>query len=330
MSPWPGKCFAQAATPSRCSPSAKATAWRATSSGSREKLRSPITGFAGLVSTSATGRIEVHAQVRELAAERAGQRLGIGRRAVLAQAPHRRPLGPGRAQALHAAALLVDGHRERRARRRALVQLGDQRARLLRGANVAREEHDAPHAPGADQRGEILRQRRPGESGEQELPGCDCEATAHTLPELAGASRRGRPGRARIGVRLQLEAPMSERSNPLAGTGALGTTQKLADGVAQFHGFCNVGMVWGGGEVLVVDTSQQRLGARAVAGLREQTPDRSRSWSTRTATSITWAGRRRSWPMRSSAATRAPPSGRIGICPHASRATPRPGAGTTR
>jgi alkyl sulfatase BDS1-like metallo-beta-lactamase superfamily hydrolase len=66
---------------------------------------------------------------------------------------------------------------------------------------------------------------------------------------------------------------MSERGNPLAGTGALGTTQKLGDGVAQFHGFCNVGMVWGGGEVLVVDTSQQRLGARAVAGLREQTPN---------------------------------------------------------
>jgi glyoxylase-like metal-dependent hydrolase (beta-lactamase superfamily II) len=58
-----------------------------------------------------------------------------------------------------------------------------------------------------------------------------------------------------------------------AGSGPLGRVELLEDGVAQFHGFCNVGLVWGRGEALVVDTSNARLGARAVAGLREQTRD---------------------------------------------------------
>ena len=66
---------------------------------------------------------------------------------------------------------------------------------------------------------------------------------------------------------------MSARNDPLAGAGPLGRVEVLADGVAQFHGFCNVGFVWGRGEVLVVDTSNARLAPRAVAGLREQTPD---------------------------------------------------------
>jgi len=66
---------------------------------------------------------------------------------------------------------------------------------------------------------------------------------------------------------------MSTRNDPLAGAGPPGRIQVLEKGVAQFHGFCNVGLVWGRGEVLVVDTSNARLGSRAVAGLREQTPD---------------------------------------------------------
>ena len=66
---------------------------------------------------------------------------------------------------------------------------------------------------------------------------------------------------------------MSARNDPLAGAGPLGRVEVIGDGVAQFHGFCNVGFVWGRGEVLVVDTSNARLAPRAVAGLREQTPD---------------------------------------------------------
>ena len=55
VSPCPGKCLAQAATPWRCVPSTKAATWRATSSGSAPKLRTPITGLSGFVFTSATG-----------------------------------------------------------------------------------------------------------------------------------------------------------------------------------------------------------------------------------------------------------------------------------
>jgi alkyl sulfatase BDS1-like metallo-beta-lactamase superfamily hydrolase len=48
-----------------------------------------------------------------------------------------------------------------------------------------------------------------------------------------------------------------------------GTHERVADGVTQFHGFCNVGLVHGGGAALVVDTSNPALGPRAVAALRE-------------------------------------------------------------
>ena len=55
VSPCPGKCLAQAATPADWSPLASAVPRRATSPGSREKLRSPMTGLCGFVSTSTTG-----------------------------------------------------------------------------------------------------------------------------------------------------------------------------------------------------------------------------------------------------------------------------------
>ena len=53
--PWPGKCFAHAATPRACVPSTNAATWRATSEGSEPYDRTPITGFSGFVFTSATG-----------------------------------------------------------------------------------------------------------------------------------------------------------------------------------------------------------------------------------------------------------------------------------
>ena len=55
VSPWPGKCFTQQATPSRNEPRIQAAASRLTSTGSFEKLRSPMTGLAGLLLTSSTG-----------------------------------------------------------------------------------------------------------------------------------------------------------------------------------------------------------------------------------------------------------------------------------
>ena len=55
VSPCPGKCLAQAATPALCSPRTYAAVCRATVSGSAPKERVPITGLSWLVFTSASG-----------------------------------------------------------------------------------------------------------------------------------------------------------------------------------------------------------------------------------------------------------------------------------
>lgn len=52
-----------------------------------------------------------------------------------------------------------------------------------------------------------------------------------------------------------------------------GTVEKLGDGLAQFHGFCNVGFAWGAGSALIVDTSNSFLGKKAAKGLAEATPE---------------------------------------------------------
>ena len=77
MSPCPGKCFAQAATPCRCVPRTNAATWRATSSGSAPKLRTPITGLCGIRVRVRDGReVQVHAGAHELARDRRGDLLG--------------------------------------------------------------------------------------------------------------------------------------------------------------------------------------------------------------------------------------------------------------
>ncbi len=55
MSPWPGKCLAQAATPADWRPRIQAAEWRETRSVLAPKERTPITGFRGLEFTSALG-----------------------------------------------------------------------------------------------------------------------------------------------------------------------------------------------------------------------------------------------------------------------------------
>ncbi len=55
VSPWPGKCLEQAATPADCRPSTQAAVCRAHSSGSAPKERTPMTGLRGLELTSAVG-----------------------------------------------------------------------------------------------------------------------------------------------------------------------------------------------------------------------------------------------------------------------------------
>ena len=53
-----------------------------------------------------------------------------------------------------------------------------------------------------------------------------------------------------------------------------GRLEIIEEGLAQFHGFCNVGFVWGGGEMLVVDTSNALMGEGAIAALREHSAER--------------------------------------------------------
>ena len=55
MSPCPGKCFPTGRIPRESEPFANAIPSAAAVCGSSEKERSPITGFAGLLSTSRTG-----------------------------------------------------------------------------------------------------------------------------------------------------------------------------------------------------------------------------------------------------------------------------------
>ena len=67
---------------------------------------------------------------------------------------------------------------------------------------------------------------------------------------------------------------MSSLGEGLVSPTRQGSLELVTDGVAQFHAFCNVGVVYGGGEVLAVDTSNTRMGPRAVEALREQTSER--------------------------------------------------------
>jgi alkyl sulfatase BDS1-like metallo-beta-lactamase superfamily hydrolase len=66
---------------------------------------------------------------------------------------------------------------------------------------------------------------------------------------------------------------MSTIGEALTSSRRTGSVEEIADGVAQFHGFCNVGFVFGGGAALVVDTSNPILGPRAAVKLKETTAD---------------------------------------------------------
>lgn len=66
---------------------------------------------------------------------------------------------------------------------------------------------------------------------------------------------------------------MSSIGEALTSSKRAGTVETVTDGVAQFHGFCNVGYVYGGGAALVVDTSNAFLGRKAAVKLREATSD---------------------------------------------------------
>jgi glyoxylase-like metal-dependent hydrolase (beta-lactamase superfamily II) len=66
---------------------------------------------------------------------------------------------------------------------------------------------------------------------------------------------------------------MSTIQEALTSSKRTGTVEPVVDGVAQFHGFCNVGFVYGGGAAMVVDTSNAILGPKAAVKLRETTTE---------------------------------------------------------
>src|ERR1700687_1052089 len=49
----------------------------------------------------------------------------------------------------------------------------------------------------------------------------------------------------------------------------MGQLEVLDEGVAMFHGFANVALAYGRGEMIVVDTSSRQMGAAAVRAIRE-------------------------------------------------------------
>lgn len=53
----------------------------------------------------------------------------------------------------------------------------------------------------------------------------------------------------------------------------MGQLEVIEPGIAMFHGFANVAFAYGGGEMLAADTSSLRLGAAAVAAIREITDE---------------------------------------------------------
>ena len=152
VSPWPGKCFAHAATPRRWSPVTNAATCRATSAGSEPNERTPITGLRGFVFTSATGaRSRLIAAGGELAADRRRDRArsaSTSSTAPSARLPGYelpvRGLEPG-----DVAALLVD--RDQR-----LGPLGADRGasapRAARGRATLRANRTTPPSPPASSR----------------------------------------------------------------------------------------------------------------------------------------------------------------------------------
>ena len=165
VSPWPGKCLAQAATPARCVPRTNAATWRATSSGTEPKARIPITGLSGFVFTSATGaRFRFTPDGGELGRDRGGDRLGQLHVVDDAEAERARERAPVLdLEPRHVAALLVERDQQPR---RVLPQRRRQRGQLLPVVDVRGEEADAAE-PVREPRPQPVRALRPGEARDE-------------------------------------------------------------------------------------------------------------------------------------------------------------------
>ena len=146
VAPWPGKCFAQAATPPAWSPVTNAATWRETRAGSEPNERTPITGLSGFVLMSATGaRFERDARRAELVGDGAADLLG--ERDVVDRAERQwagNGAATGRFEPGDVAALLVDrddrrgGHPQRLRQRLQLLRARTRCARTGRRRRARR------------------------------------------------------------------------------------------------------------------------------------------------------------------------------------------------
>ena len=146
--------------------------------------------------------VEIDAQVGQLPGQRCTQRPCLLRVVVIAYVAHRGPLGPGLAQALDAASLLVDGHRQGQIGGGQRVEVGHQPPDGRGRHDVAGEEHHAPDAPGRDQGRQALGDFGSLETGKQQLSRAPGSFHDGNLPhrgalvnDLAPRTRRTRAGR---------------------------------------------------------------------------------------------------------------------------------------
>ena len=182
VSPWPGKCLAQAATPCRCVPSTKAATWRATSPGSEPKLRTPITGLCASTFTSATGArfTFTPTPARRAAIAEATSRV----RSTSSTTPSARfpgyELPPGRLEPGHVTAFLVE--REKDLAR--APEAARQRGELLRAPDVVREERDSAE-PAVEPAQDPVRRLVAREAREQAGRGEPLDAHDFTAPAVS-------------------------------------------------------------------------------------------------------------------------------------------------
>ena len=220
MSPCPGKCFAQAATPTPAGRSTKAATCRATSSGSAPKrAHADRPGWPGSTSHVRDRReVEVDAGRGELAGDRAAT-AGSARRRRRRRARGCPGTSSRRAASSrrHVAALLVDRDQE-------LGPLGaqraGQRARAAPGRSTLRAKSTTPPSPSASQRASQSGGSSPGKPGSRQAAAARASSrlirgrrrpSGRRRSALHDARRRSRPA-ARSASRRHQRPPAVPRS----------------------------------------------------------------------------------------------------------------------
>ena len=169
VSPWPGKCLGQAATPAAWRPVVHAATWRRRA-GSGPKLRVPITGLSGLLLTSATGPRSRSMPTAERRTDHPPVARVRPRSSTAPSAPARATGCRQRVQSGDVATLLVDrdhgrgatsgGGGQRGDRHRAIVGVGAEQADAAEASATARPSPRAASYPGTPEQTASARRSR--------------------------------------------------------------------------------------------------------------------------------------------------------------------------